>query len=136
MMIDAHSYEPETMRIRQERIEQNRRALARMLKHHGDIPPEPGCSAEARRIRAAMAAQERDAALEAVISRVCAAHGVTEAEIRARRGGPTVLAARRALFLALHSDLKMNLEAIGRAFGRSGQTVANTIRFATTGSSR
>ncbi len=36
--------------------EANRRVLAALFAHHGDRPPEPGCSAEAHAIRRALAA--------------------------------------------------------------------------------
>jgi hypothetical protein len=46
------------------KIEANRRALAALLHHHGDRPPEQGCSAEARRIRREI----RDAVRRSVVA--------------------------------------------------------------------
>jgi len=45
------SIEMTAAQVRAAKILANRRALAALLHHHGDRAPEPGCSAEARRIR-------------------------------------------------------------------------------------
>lgn len=45
------SIEMSAAQIRAAKIVANRRALAALLHHHGDRPPEQGCSTEALRIR-------------------------------------------------------------------------------------
>lgn len=54
-MICAHlsdaAIEMTAAQLRAAKVAANRRALASLLHHHGDRPPEPGCSAEAIQIR-------------------------------------------------------------------------------------
>ena len=154
MTIETRRDEIEPWPTRQECIEQNRRALASMLKHHGHIPPERDCSAEALAIRALLGQWSprsrraldvrRDAGrppamaedLAALLAGICARYRVTERQIREHGGSTNVRLARQALFNAAYHQLGMTKAAIGRTFDRSAQSVGQTLRYVETGSSR
>ncbi|MCX5478470.1 hypothetical protein OSH08_05610 [Kaistia geumhonensis] len=154
MTIETRRDEIECWPTRQDCIEQNRRALAAMLKHHGHIPPERDCSAEALAIRAQLGrwsprsrralAVRPDAGrspamaedLAALLAEICGRYQVSERQIREHGGSTNARLARQALFHAAYHQLGMTKAAIGGAFDRSAQSVGQTIRFVETGSSR
>lgn len=134
--------------IRSRRISANRRALAAMLHHHGDRPPEAGCSAEALRIRQhlgkgakAVEVGTRDvsepvvdpavkAALDAIVAEVAARRDVPLAMLlvpprRAAQGSVELraqLANREAMYRAYH-DVCPDFRLLGRHFGKDYNTI-------------
>ncbi len=120
-------------------IDQNRRVLARLLKHHGNIPPERGCSAEAIEIRrrllsgsaAPLIEQARAAGcrtLEDIIAFTADRHGSSDVAMTEARGGAAAMRARREAIHLAHRLLGLSFVDIGRAFCRDSATIAQTLR--------
>lgn len=120
----------------------NRRALALMLRHHGHIPPERGCSAEAQEIRRRLARLPRRstalldlakaagvATIDDVIRFAAGRHGSAEIEMIAERGPQRARLARREAFYLAHRLLGLSFTEIGREFGRDRMTIGETVRF-------
>lgn len=100
-MICAHlsdvAIEMTAAQLRAAKVVANRRALASLLHHHGDRPPEAGCSAEALRIRKSLGPSARR--LDA--PRVAAEPVPSESAKSARPGPSDLLVSNPAIGVAL-----------------------------------
>jgi hypothetical protein len=151
-MICAHlsdaAIEMTAAQLRAAKVVANRRALAALLHHHGDRPPEAGCSAEARRIRqhlgkgaaiveaSSLEASEpvddpaTKASLHALAAEVATRRDVPLAMLlnpprRAAKGSIELraqLANREAMYRAYH-DVCPDFRLLGRHFGKDYNTV-------------
>lgn len=93
------SIELSAAQIRAAKIVANRRALAALLHHHGDRPPEQGCSAEALRIRRDVGAAARrpkeqasDVPGEGVAAPAAAELSEAAVRLMAEKARPAILA--------------------------------------------
>lgn len=136
------------------KIVANRRALALLLKHHGNRPPEAGCSAEALAIRAqllhrggagrsgggrrtarpAMPATDRTlakAGIEEIADRVAARYGVSRSEMVASHvhmstGADATRAFQEACWRAI--DAGASVSAVARVLGRDRAAIRYSAR--------